>query len=198
MDPIISYPNRPVTYANETCGYPHDQRQCQKYLKLGERYTLAKQVVRSASTSYWLAEVPGQEFNSVMFDDPGAAEPKPAYALIDVGTLVINPPQDADGKSIPVEINTFEFDIDDPEHKTRKLHKFKITPEESGMCITFGGGETKDSPSVYIERQIDRYLIVVHGDDGDPACTISIDAKCVEVMKYDHDEVIHKVDRHVG
>lgn len=66
---IYAKPNSKVIFANPENGYAHDQEQCQRYLKVGEVYTVEKTEVSQSSTAVELLECPGQIFNSVMFED---------------------------------------------------------------------------------------------------------------------------------
>lgn len=50
-------------------GYDHDKKKAQKYLKLGEEYTVDYTIVDSWFTTVYLKEVPTIGFNSVFFED---------------------------------------------------------------------------------------------------------------------------------
>jgi hypothetical protein len=56
-----------VTERTINSGYDGDARQANKYLKVGEIYTIEKTEVDKWTTDVWLKEIPGQIFNSVHF-----------------------------------------------------------------------------------------------------------------------------------
>lgn len=65
---IYSAPGTKIKFAHPNSGYTHDQKQCAEYLTLGGIYTVKRTDVHSSHTYVYLEEVPGQHFNSVMFD----------------------------------------------------------------------------------------------------------------------------------
>lgn len=58
-----------IKYSFEQNGYPHDQTHAQKFLKLGEVYTVKKTVIHNWTTDVWLEEIPTTVFNSVHFEE---------------------------------------------------------------------------------------------------------------------------------
>ena len=58
-----------VVFAYPTAGYDPDQEQAKTYLEVGKTYTVERTEVHSWITYVYLMEVPGQRFNSVMFDE---------------------------------------------------------------------------------------------------------------------------------
>ena len=50
-------------------GYEHDKEHANKYLKVGETYTVENNYVSGWHTDVWLKEVPNEKFNSVHFKD---------------------------------------------------------------------------------------------------------------------------------
>lgn len=64
---IYSKPGTKVIFDSPECGWPHDQETAAKYLTVGGLYTIAETVVHSSSTEVYLKEIPGVQFNSVLF-----------------------------------------------------------------------------------------------------------------------------------
>ena len=57
-----------VKYTGEN-GYEHHKEHANKYLKVGETYTVENTYVSGWHTDVWLKEVPNEKFNSVHFED---------------------------------------------------------------------------------------------------------------------------------
>lgn len=49
-------------------GYDCDREHANKFLKVGQEYTVVSREVHSWSSTFTLAEFPGEKFNNVMFD----------------------------------------------------------------------------------------------------------------------------------
>lgn len=58
-----------VIFINDTSGYESDQEKAKKYLEKGKVYTVAATDVGGWHTDVYLKEIPGQAFNSVLFED---------------------------------------------------------------------------------------------------------------------------------
>ncbi len=58
-----------VRLINTSSGYYYQTERAEKYLKVGEVYTVDYTEVHSESTDVVLQEVPGVEFNSTCFED---------------------------------------------------------------------------------------------------------------------------------
>lgn len=57
---VLTHPNN---------GYDYDKLKANKYLKLGEVYTVSKTVVNGWTTDVYLKEIPDVSFNSVQFEE---------------------------------------------------------------------------------------------------------------------------------
>lgn len=66
---IYANPGDKVVYANETAGWDWDQAHAAEFLVLGNVYTVDHVEVDDSRTEVYLVEVPGESFNSVMFED---------------------------------------------------------------------------------------------------------------------------------
>ncbi len=58
-----------VVFAHPDAGYLAHQKQGKKYLIPGQTYIVERTVVSPWHTDVYLEEVPGQSFNSVMFEE---------------------------------------------------------------------------------------------------------------------------------
>lgn len=74
MMQLTSEPGDKVVFANPTAGYEGDQVLAKKYLRENEEYTLSNIDVQNWITFVTFAEVPGVEFNSVLFEN---VKPRP-------------------------------------------------------------------------------------------------------------------------
>lgn len=57
-----------VVYKNPDNGYTHDQEKAREHLELGQTYTLDHVDIDAFYTAFYLIEVPGIAFNSVLFE----------------------------------------------------------------------------------------------------------------------------------
>ena len=67
---IYAQPGSQVRFLDEN-GHDYDKAKAHKFLKKGKVYTVAHTEVGNWHTDVFLVEVPGEPFNSVMFDDEG-------------------------------------------------------------------------------------------------------------------------------
>ena len=58
-----------VKFTHPTYGWPGDIKQAERYLKLGQIYTVLRTVIYDSSTTVYLEEIPRIGFNSVQFDE---------------------------------------------------------------------------------------------------------------------------------
>lgn len=65
---IYAAPGSKVRYTHPLAGYLPDQKQATKHLTVAAEYTVDRTVVGDFSTKVSLVEVPGEWFNSVMFE----------------------------------------------------------------------------------------------------------------------------------
>ena len=63
----IRHINMPVVFEGKG-GYDHDLEHARKFLEVGKTYTAVKCEIHAWHSYYFLVEVPGQKFNTVMFD----------------------------------------------------------------------------------------------------------------------------------
>lgn len=57
----------PLKYSLPKNGYDFDKELCEKYLELGQVYTLSRKFIHQSVTHIELAEFPNVKFNSVNF-----------------------------------------------------------------------------------------------------------------------------------
>ncbi|MEL7251773.1 MAG: hypothetical protein AAFO03_25350 [Bacteroidota bacterium] len=58
-----------VTIKGLKSGYELDKSKAQKYLQIGQEYTVEKTDVSRSSSRVWLKEIPDEIFNTVHFED---------------------------------------------------------------------------------------------------------------------------------
>lgn len=68
LDVHMTEPGDKVAFKNPTSGYDYDQELARKYLKENEEYTVKVIDMGNWRTELIFEEVPGVEFNSVLFE----------------------------------------------------------------------------------------------------------------------------------
>lgn len=66
---IYAQKGHKIVFCHPENGYSSDQEQAAKLLKINHVYTVERTVVHRSSTDVELQEVPGEMFNSVLFED---------------------------------------------------------------------------------------------------------------------------------
>jgi hypothetical protein len=114
-------------------------------------------------------------------------ETRTAYGVEVDGQTYEYPPDKALGPAERITIPLYNPETQESDESQPQVLTLR---RETGLRVVFGDPADPDVPDILIERQPDGWQIMVHPDDGDPLCRITLTDKTASVYADTGDKVL--------